>query len=133
VSSGCNYGKNPDWVVYFRHLAEITAGLILFFSGLTVFNVLPGLLKISGTDTECQVKHLGNNRYEVTLQVNACKVYTNEKGNEPEAPGMNDYIFWLAVTAGITLYIYEKNNQERSTSSISSSSSNKNGSSDDCI
>jgi hypothetical protein len=37
-------------------------------------------------------KDLGNNRYEVTLQVKARKMYADEKGNEAESADTNDYI-----------------------------------------
>ncbi|MEO6037344.1 MAG: M1 family aminopeptidase, partial [Saprospiraceae bacterium] len=39
-----------------------------------------------------KAKKTGDNQYEVTLQVKARKLYADEKGNESEATGMNDYI-----------------------------------------
>ena len=39
-----------------------------------------------------KAKKTGDNRYEVTLQVKARKMYSDEKGNETEAADTNDYI-----------------------------------------
>ncbi|MBK8425901.1 MAG: ABC transporter permease [Lewinellaceae bacterium] len=39
-----------------------------------------------------KARKLADDRYEVTLQVKARKMYADEKGNETEAPGVNDYL-----------------------------------------